>query len=330
MKKSLALFVVTVLTICCVCSLCACDDNGTTVNPDKEHYVVGICQLVTHAALDKATEGFKDGLKAELAKENRTVEFDYQNASGESNLCTTIVNNFVAQKVDLIMANATPALQAAANATLTIPILGTSVTEYGVALDIDGFSGVVGGNISGTSDLAPLDKQAQMVKDLIPSANKVAVLYCSSEANSAYQYKVISEELTKLGLTAQKFTFTDSNDIAMVLEQAITWCDVLYLPTDNMVASNAEIINNKCSLAQIPVICGEEGPCAICGVATLSISYYNLGYTTGVMAANVLLGKQDISTLPIGYDNNPVYKYNAEICTLLGITVPQEYVAIGE
>lgn len=328
MKKLCVLLVAIMIASCCVLAT-ACN-TGVIIDPDKEHYVVGICQLVTHDALDSATQGFKDAVTKGLAEAGRTVEFDEQNAQGESNTCNTIVNNFVSKRVDLIMANATPALQSASNATLNIPILGTSVTEYGVALGLQNFNGTVGGNISGTSDLAPLDQQAQMIKTLFPSASKVAILYCSAEANSKYQFDVMKQELEKLNISVETCTFVDSNDIMQALTR-VTSCnaDVLYLPTDNTVASNVEIIDNACRQASLPVICGEEGPCKVCGVATLSISYYNLGYTTGQMAVEILLGQKDISTMAIKYDEHPVYKYNEEVCTRLGITtIPSDYTKI--
>ena len=179
MKKITALILAIALCLGTALTFSACSDTDTIkINPDKEKYVVGICQLITHDALDAATKGFKDALTEALAKEGRTVEFKEQNAAGDSNTCTTIVNSFVADDVDLIMANATAALQAAANATVTIPVLGTSITEYGVALEIENFDGVVGGNISGTSDLAPLEIQAQMMIDTLAleSGAKIGLL----------------------------------------------------------------------------------------------------------------------------------------------------------
>ncbi|MGN1094952.1 MAG: ABC transporter substrate-binding protein [Eubacteriales bacterium] len=295
---------------------------------EKKTYTVGICQLVTHPALDAATEGFKQALIDKLGEDN--VTFDYQNAANDSNTCTTIVNNFVSKNVDLIMANATPALQAAANATTTIPILGTSVTEYGVALSINDFSGTVGGNISGTSDLAPLTEQAQMMIDLFPNAKKVGLLYCSAEANSAYQVKVVKEYLESKGLTATYYSFTDSNDIQTVTEKAAADSDLIYIPTDNTAASCTEVINTISLERNVPVFAGEEGICKGCGTFTLSISYYEIGYKTGLMAAQILKGEADISTMAIEYDPNPVKKYNAANCAKFGITAPEGYVAIAD
>lgn len=320
LKKVLAaiLSVAFVISACLVLASCG----------KKTKYTVGICQLVSHVALDAATEGFKQALIDKLGAEN--VTFDYQNGAGEPTVCTTIVNSFVSKNYDLIMANATPALQAAANATTTIPILGTSITEYGVALSIDNFSGVVGGNISGTSDLAPLEEQAQMMIDLFPSATKFGLLYCSAEANSAYQVKVVKAYLESKGKTVTNYSFADSNDIQAVTNKAAADCDVIYVPTDNTVAESTEIVNTISRETKTPVFCGEEGICSGCGTFTLSISYYEIGYKTGEMAAEILTGKTDIAKMPIAYDQHPVKKYNAENCAFFGITVPEDYVAIGK
>ena len=322
--KKFSRIAVLMLALMMVVSLAGC--SGGQAKDDT--YVVGICQLVQHDALDAATQGFMDALKEELGDK---VSFDNQNASNDIPLCATIVGQFVASEVDLIMANATPALQAAAAATTEIPILGTSVTEYGVALEIDNFSGTVGGNISGTSDLAPLDQQAAMVKEWFPDAEIVGLLYCSAEANSKYQVDVVKAELEKLGYTCELFSFSDSNDLAAVTESAVAKCDVIYVPTDNTVANNTGIIDNICRPAGVPVIAGEEGICAGCGVATLSISYYDLGYATGKMAAKILTGQADISQMAIEYAPQFTSKYNADICADLGLTPPSDnYVPIGE
>ncbi len=289
----------------------------------KKKVTIGICQLVQHEALDAATQGFMDAVKEGMGEEN--VTFDLQNASGESAICTTIVNSFVSKNVDLIMANATPALQAAYNRTTTIPILGTSITEYGVALDLEDFDGTVGGNVSGTSDLAPLNEQAQMIVDIFPTAQNVGLLYCSAEPNSVYQVNVVSQELQSKGLTTKSISFSDSNELNAALTGNIGGLDVLYIPTDNTCASCASTIHQICSNANLPVVCGEEGICKGCGVVTLSISYYNLGLKTGQMAVEILKDGKDISKMPIAYDEHPVKKYNPAICEELGLTPPAGY-----
>ncbi|MBQ8610734.1 MAG: ABC transporter substrate-binding protein [Oscillospiraceae bacterium] len=317
MKKVIALICTLVLAL----SLVACGTGSS------DGYTIGICQLVTHDALDAATQGFMDAVTEALGEEN--VVFDLQNAAGDSNTCSTIANGFVASGVDLILANATPALQAAQAATADIPILGTSVTEYGVALQIENFIDTVGGNISGTSDLAPLDEQAAMIKEWCPDAKTVGLLYCSAEANSQYQVDTVQGYLEGLGYTCTQYPFTDSNDVAAVTQTAVDNSDVIYVPTDNTVASNTGIVDGICRPAGVPVFAGEEGICAGCGVATLSISYYDLGVTTGKMAAKILSGEADISTMAVQYAANFTKKYNETICTELGIAVPDGYTAIG-
>ena len=298
---------------------------GTAAAQDAP-YQVGICQLVAHPALDLATQGFMDALTAELGEEN--VQFNLQNAAGDSATCATIMNTFVNDEVDLIMANATPALLAAYSATADIPILGTSITEYGVALGLDDFEGIVGGNVSGTSDLAPLDQQAAMIKELFPEAKKVGLLYCSAEPNSIYQVETVKGYLEEMGYECEFYAFADSNDVYAVTQVAADNSDVIYLPTDNTVAANTEIIYNVLIPAGVPAVAGEEGICSGCGVATLSISYYDLGVMTGKMAAQVLKGEADISTMPIAYVENFTPKYNVEICQELNVTVPENYLPI--
>ncbi len=309
--------------------LCACGAQpaGTTAAPAEEKtFTVGICQFVQHVALDAATKGFRDALEKELPGR---VKFEEKNASGEPANCATIINGFVSSKVDLIMANATPALTAAASATSDIPILGTSVTAYGVALDIADFNGTVGRNISGTSDLADLQAQAAMVKEWFPDAKNVGLLFCSAEANSRYQVDEVGKALTALGYSCTEFAFTDTNDLAAVTQKAADSSDVIYIPTDNTAANNAESIANILLPAKVPAVCGEEGICAGCGVCTLSISYYDLGVTTGQMAARILKGEADISKMPVEY-TTASKKYNKANCDALGLTVPEGYEAIAQ
>ena len=323
MKKLLAIVCAAMMLL----SMTACG-GGQTADGGDDSYVVGICQLAPHVALDAATEGFMQALKDELGDK---VSFDLQNAAGDANTCVTIATSFVSKDVDLIMASATPALVAAYNATEDIPILGTSVTEYGVALKLENFNGTVGGNVSGTSDLAPLNEQAAMVKEWFPEAKNVGLLYCSAESNSKYQVDTVQTELEKLGYTCTQYAFTDSNDIQAIAQKAVEASDVIYVPTDNTAANNAPVIREVCTQGEkkVPVIAGEEGICGGCGVATLSISYYDLGYTTGKMAAKVLTGEADISTMAVAYSETFTKKYNKEICDELGLTPPEGYVAIG-
>ena len=294
---------------------------------EAQTFSIGICQLVQHPALDAATQGFKDALTEKLGD---SVSFNEQNASGDAATCSVICNQFVSDEVDLIMANATASLQAAASATNVIPILGTSITDYGTALGIEGFTGVSGTNISGTSDLAPLDGQAQMLSELFPDAKTVGLVYCSGEPNSKFQVETIAPMLTELGYTVTEYTFADSNDVANVTASACAECDVLYIPTDNTAASCTEAINNVALVEKTPIVVGEEGICKGCGVATLSISYYDIGYETSLMAAEILTEGADISTMEVRYAPQFTKEYNVSICETLGITVPEDYVAIPE
>lgn len=298
-----------------------------TASGDGTVYNIGICQLVQHEALDAATQGFKDALTEKLGEDG--VKFDEQNASGDTANCSTIINGFVASDVDLILANATAPLQTATQATSDIPILGTSVTDYATALDISDWTGTVGGNVSGTSDLAPLDQQAAMIQELFPDAQNVGLLYCSAEANSVYQCDVIEGYLTEAGYTVTRYAFTDTNDVTSVAQTAADASDVIYIPTDNTAASNTEAIANVVLPAKVPVVAGEEGICKGCGVATLSISYYDLGYQTGTMAYEILAEGADISTMAVEYAPNVTKKYNAANCEALGLTMPEGYEAIS-
>ncbi len=300
-------------------------DTIANGNDTEKTYRIGICQLVQHVALDEATKGFQDALTEKLGDK---VSFDMQNAQGESTNCSTIINQFVSAKVDLILANATAPLQSAAAATAEIPILGTSITDYATALDIDNWNGQTGRNISGTADLAPLDEQAAVIQELFPDKKKVGLLYCSGEPNSQYQVDIMKEHLEGMGYTCTYYSFVDSNDIASVVTNAASNSDLIYVPTDNTAASNTEVIQNVCLPAKVPVFAGEEGICKGCGVATLSISYYDIGYISGEMAYEILVNDADITTMDIRYAPNVVKKYNAANCEALGISVPDDYEAI--
>ena len=318
-------------------SLAACGSdtsNDTTTDTSGDgtatagNYTVGICQQMQHAALDEATQGFQDKLTELVTAAGGTVEFDPQNASGESSNAATIINGFVSSGVDLIMANGTTSLQAAQAGTTDIPILGTSITDYATALQMENWTGTSGTNISGTTDLAPLEDQAQMLLDLFPDAQNVGLLYCSAEPNSVYQVNIVREYLEGQGLTCTDYTFSDSNDLASVTQTACASSDVIYIPTDNTAASNTEAIANVVLPAKVPVVAGEAGICGGCGVATLSIGYYDLGYTTGQMAAKILTGEADVASMPVEFAPNVTKMYNAANCEALGITPPEGYTAI--
>lgn len=320
MKKILsAVMALTLAAATCV-SLSGCGKKSAK-------YTVGICQLVQHEALDAATKGFKDVLKEKLGDD---IEFDEQNAANDSATCATIANQFVSNKVDLIMANATPALQAAAAATADIPVVATSITDYATALEISNWTGKTGTNITGSSDLAPLKEQAEMIKELFPEAKKVGILYNSGEANSKYQATEVTKALKELGIEAKEYTSADSNDLAQVTTTACAEVDVLYIPTDNTMASNTGIVNNIAEPAKIPVVAGEVGICKGCGVATLSIDYYSIGKKAGEMAYEILVNGAKAGEMEIKYADTLTKQYMASRCKTLGITVPDTYVAIEE
>ncbi|MGN1133466.1 MAG: ABC transporter substrate binding protein [Oscillospiraceae bacterium] len=306
--------------------LAGCGSNkDDTETAEKKTYKIGICQLVQHEALDAATQGFKDALTEKLGDK---VTFDEQNASGEATNCTTICSKFVSDKVDLILANATGALTAASQATADIPIVATSITDYATALDIKDWTGKTGFNVTGTSDLAPLEEQANMIKELVPDAKKVGIIYCSAENNSKYQATEITKYLKELGLEAKEYTFVDTNDVTAVTKQAAADCDAIFAPTDNTVASNGPAINNVLEPAKVPLIAGEEGICEKCGIATLSIDYHDIGYKAGEMAYEILVNGKDPADMEIEYAKDLTKKYMPERCKALGITVPDDYKAI--
>ena len=302
-------------------TLAACGGEGQSAD-DPDGYTIGICEQMEHVSLSEATQGFMDGLTELLGADK--VVFREQNAGGEQTNCTTIMNGFLAEGVDLILANATWPLQAAASATADTPILGTSVTDYAVALGLDEFDGTVGGNISGTSDLVDLEAQAAIISELFPDAGTVGLLYCSGEPNSVYQIETVRGYLEPLGYACEIFAFTDVNDLASVTQAACDACDVIYIPTDNTVATNVESVANVVLPAGVPVVGGDPGICSGCGVATIATDYYELGRLTAEMAAQALTGEADISSMPIQYGAMEKI-YDPENCELLGISIPEGY-----
>ena len=315
MKKIVAL----VLAALMIAALTGCGE--TAAGSDK--YVIGICQMMPHNSLNDAAQGFQDAVIAALGEDK--VEFLHQDAGGEYATCATIIDGFLAENVDLILANATVPLQAAVSATADTPVLGTSITDYATALNMTEWHGVVGGNVSGTTDLAPLDQQAAVIEELFPDAQNVGLLYCSGEPNSVYQITRVETYLTEMGYTCTSFAFVDVNDLSAVCEAACAASDVLYIPTDNTCAMYTENIANVVIPAGVPVVTGDASTCAAAGVATFSISYYDLGYVTGEMAAKVLTGEADISIMTVKSVDVATKMYNPVICEKLGVTVPDGY-----
>jgi putative ABC transport system substrate-binding protein len=265
--------------------------------------------------LDKATNGFKDALTAELQKAGKTVTIDVQ-VAGESDVCTTIINAFTAKKVDLIMANATPALAAATTATKQIPILGTSVTDYA-----DTFAGSIPANVSGTSDAVPFDEQAQMMITTLNlvAGDQVGVIYCTGESNSLIQYNAVKALFEAEGIVVEAYSFSETTELQALVTKAAAECKAIYIPSDNTVADNDTVVGTICSAAKVPVYTSYGG--AIC-YASLAIDYYQLGYETGKMAAQVLLGTKRISDIEI-MTLTPSVIYNKDLCAQLGIEVPE-------
>lgn len=331
MKKVMALIMAIMmtgsLTACGSLAQQAAEETTANASVQEQVYQVGICQLVQHEALDAATLGFTEALREALGDQ---VVIEEQNASNDQATCATIINQFVASDVDLIMANATPALQAAIAATDTIPIVATSITDYATALEISDWTGTTGMNVTGTADLAPLEEQAAMILELVPETKKVAILYCSAEPNSKYQSDIVTGELQKMGIEVEEFTFADSNDVMLVTEAAAAAADVIYVPTDNTVASNTEMINSVAEDAGVPIIAGEEGICKGCGIATLSIDYYSIGYRAGEMAADILANGADPAAMEIDFAKELTKKAMASRCEALGIAVPEGYELIEE
>ncbi|ETP73963.1 ABC-type transport system, periplasmic component [Lachnospiraceae bacterium JC7] len=349
MKRMTKLTAVSMAAVIAAASLTACGSSTSPATTEKaaettaasgetaapagdsgdKQFKVGICQLVQHSALDAATKGFVDVLKE---KYGDNVVIDEQNAQGDSATCTTIINGFVSNEYDLILANATPALQAAMNATQDIPILGTSVTDYGTALAMDNFDATKGTgiNVSGTSDLAPLGQQEDMILEIVPDVKKVSILYCSAEANSKFQATEIGKYLKEDGIDYQEFTFADSNDLQSVVQSAVADCDALYIPTDNTAASNMTVVTNIVQPAGIPIICGEENMMMSGGLATLSISYEDLGRATGEQAIEILSNGADVKTMPIAYASATTKEYNKAYADAIGITMPSDYKALDK
>ena len=305
MKKIVSLVLALVLCVGCL-SLCACTGEKTS-------FTVGICQLMVHDALDQATKGFQDALTAELEKAGKTVTFDTQ-VAGEAELCTTVINTFTAKNVDLIMANATPALVAAANATTKIPVLGTSVTDYN-----DTFKNNIPENVSGTSDAVPFDEQAKMMIESLGlvSGDTVGVLYCTNESNSLIQYEAVKALFEAEGIVVKAYTFSETTELQALTTAMAGEVKAVYVPSDNTVAANDSIVGTICTEKNVPVYTSYGG--AVC-YASLSIDYYQLGYETGLMAAQILLEGKSPADIAIK-TLTPSVAYNEELCGQLGIAV---------
>lgn len=306
-----------------VAGLAACgNEPSTPSNPDEKVFQIGIVQLAEHPALDEATRGFKEFLTEKLGDK---VQFNVQNAQGEQTNCTTIVNQFVSSKVDLIMANATNAVKAAREATSDIPVVGTSVTDYV-------FSGLVasneapGANVTGASDMNPVNVQVQLMKTLCPEVKTVGIVINSGEENSAIQAEEAKTAFEAEGFTVKIYSVADTNEIQTVVTAACNEVDAFYEPTDNLIAANVPTMSNITTAAGKPVICGEGGMCDSGFLATYAISYYELGRAAGEQAYNILVNGADPATTPIFFFDvsNLSLVINEENAAELGITIPEE------
>lgn len=306
-----------------VAGLAACgNEPSTPSNPDEKVFQIGIVQLAEHPALDEATRGFKEFLTEKLGDK---VQFNVQSAQGEQTNCTTIVNQFVSSKVDLIMANATNAVKAAREATSDIPIVGTSVTDYV-------FSGLVasneapGANVTGASDMNPVNVQVQLMKTLCPEVKTVGIVINSGEENSAIQAEEAKTAFEAEGFAVKIYSVADTNEIQTVVTAACNEVDAFYEPTDNLIAANVPTMSNITTAAGKPVICGEGGMCESGFLATYAISYYELGRAAGEQAFNILVNGADPATTPIFFFDvsNLSLVINEENAAELGITIPEE------
>ena len=314
---------VSLVMLAVLCSLTACGSQEKAKEDDGKYHI-GICQWVEHAALDEATIGFQDALTDKLGEK---IVFDVKTAQGSTQDCQEILNGFVSENMDLIMANATSALMAASQATNTIPIVATSITDYGTALNMREWTGASGINVTGTSDLAPIERQADMIQELVPEAEKIGILYCSAETNSIFQAQKMGSILTAKGISFNTYTIANKEELEQAVQKAASECDVLYIPTDNTIASQTDILKEILLSEKVPMIAGEEGLCEA-GIATLSISYYDIGYTAGEMAYEILAGEKKPGEIEVRYAENVTKKYNPENCAALEITVPDDYEAL--
>lgn len=310
------------LTACSSAPSDSPNDSGT------ETIKIGAIQLAEHPALDQSYEGFMAALKDNGFVEGDNMTVDYQNAQGDPSNCDTIANKFVNDHVDLILAIATNAAQAAANATQTTPIVLTAVTdpEYSGLVDSNE---APGGNVTGTSDLTPVEAQIELLKDLFPEAKNVAVMFNGAEDNSIFQANMAKKAIEDNGMTYIETSVSELNQIQQVVESLVGKADAIYIPTDNLLAEGMATVSMITNEKKIPVIVGEEGMCSNGGLATYGLSYYNLGYKAGEQAVAILKGEATPAETPIGYlpAEDCVLTINMDTVSALGIEIPQDLLA---
>lgn len=303
-----------------------CPLTGCGTAAKDEIFTIGVCQLAKHVALDATHEGFMDGLKEAGYEEGKNLVIDYNDANGDRANCQTIASKLVNKNVDMILAIATDAAQACANATKDIPILVTAVTDPADA-GVVASNEAPGGNVTGTSDLTPVKEQMELLVRLLPEAKTVGILYCSNEPNSQIQADIAIKEAEALGLATEVGTISQTSEIQTVVEALVGKVDVLYSPTDNMVADNMATVSGISNSNGVPIICGEEGMVNGGGLATYGLNYYNLGKQTAQMTVKILKGEAKPGDMPIEYLQNITFAYNKEVADQLGITIPEDLIA---
>jgi len=332
MKKTIALLLAGVIALsasaCSATSTTAASSNASAASQaastaDQKKFKIGIVQLVEHPALDAAYKGFVDGLAKEGYVDGKNITLDYENAQGEQPNCQTIASKLVNDKSDLILAIATPAAQAVANTTKDIPVLVTAVTDPADA-KLVASNKAPGGNVSGTSDLTPVDEQMKLLKQLIPTAKKVAMLYCSSETNSKFQVEIAKKSAAALGLETVDATVSNSNEIQQVVQSLVGKVDAIYAPTDNMIAAGMATVSMVAQPAKLPIIVGESGMVKNGGLATYGINYYNLGLLTAKQAVKILRDGAKPADMPIEYSTNCDLTLNKDVAAKINVTIPQE------
>ena len=322
MKKSMK-WLATLALAAMVVGAAGCGSSTQSGSKDKKSYKVGVLQLVQHPALDAANKGFIDGLKSKGFEEGKNVTFDQQNAQGDQSNLQTIAQRFVSNKDDLVCAIATPAAQTMANASKEIPIVGTAITDYKVAKLVKDNS-KPGTNVTGTTDMNPVEAQIDLLVKIMPRAKTVGFIYNSSEVNSQLQIDLAKKAAAARGLATVEATVSSVNDIQQAAQSLMGKVDALYIPTDNVMASAIPNLIKITDEARIPVFCGEAGMLKSGGVATLGIDYYKLGFQTGEMAADILSGKAKPQDMAIQSQKTFTVSLNEEAIKKLGLTIPDD------
>lgn len=318
---------------CLALSMAACssapadetEDNaaGETANVEG-NYTIGIIKQMDHVALNASEEGFVAALAENGFVDGENLTIDYENGQGDANNLSTIADQFVADDVDLVFAIATNAAQAIAGKTSDIPIVGTAITSYTEA-DLVESDEAPGSNVTGTTDMNPVEDQIKLIQEITPDVKTVGFLYCSNEANSILQVEMAKKACEDLGYSTTEQTVSNTNEVQQAVQNIVTECDAIYIPTDNVFASSMPIVNEVAVAAGIPIYCGESGMVESGGFATLGISYYGIGYEAGLMAADILANGTDPATMPIKGSSEFEYCFNGEYADAIGVEIPEKY-----